>query len=85
MNIRKGRLFFGGLVLIFALVVESGFARETATPADREDVGGVEEIVAKLTDLALQTHLNADYVPGMNLSHTSHDLLEESFHPCKRF
>ena len=65
MNIRKGRLFFGGLVLIFALAVESGFARETVPPADREDVDGVEKIVAQLTDLALQTHLNADYVPGM--------------------
>ncbi len=65
MNIRKGRLFFGGLVLIVALTAGTGFAGETTPPGGREDADEVAEVVAQLTDLALQTHLNADYVPGM--------------------
>ena len=65
MTIRKGHLFVGGLVLIFALAAGSGSARETAPPDGPEDADGVAEIVAQLTDLALRTHLNADYVPGM--------------------
>lgn len=80
MKIRKGSiLFFGGLFLIFALTVGSGFARgassthrenaeeleEASSTARKDNAEEIKRVVSRLTDLALQTHLNSDYVPGM--------------------
>lgn len=67
MKIRKGEiLFFGRLFLIFAASAASSVYAEEAVPsADRDDLERLQETVDHLTDLATQTRLNADYVPGM--------------------
>lgn len=82
-------LFFGGLFLIFALTVGNGVAREESlstslenaediesapSPGGQENAEEIERIVSRLTDLAIQTHLNADYVPGMVTVFYGHDL-----------
>lgn len=67
MNIRKKRvLCWVGFFLLFATgITGSAYAEETTSPMDRENLEQLEKTIDQLTDLARETHLNADYVPGM--------------------
>ena len=65
MGITRSSIYFLGAVFLLFATAGDGYAQGEASPANREDVAGIEEIVAQLTDFAVQTHLNADYVPGM--------------------
>jgi iron complex outermembrane receptor protein len=65
MGIKSGSIFFLGSLLLLFAATGGGYAQEEVSPATREDVGSIEKIVAQLTDFAVQTHLNADYMPGM--------------------
>lgn len=67
MKIRKKRILCRvGLFLLFAAGMNGGaYAGETTSPMDRGSQEQLEKTIDQLTDLARETHLNADYVPGM--------------------
>jgi outer membrane receptor for ferrienterochelin and colicins len=67
MKIRNAiTLSWAGLFLLLAASLTGGaYAGETVSPMDSVGLEELEKTVEQLTDLARETHLNADYVPGM--------------------